>query len=141
MSVKLRLTRIGRKKKPFYRIIAIDSRKRRDGAFLDKLGHYNPLSQPPDIAIDEAKAMDWLLKGALPTDTVRSLFSQQGIMLKFDLTKKGTNPETIAEEMQKFELLKKDKSAKKQEAKIPEPSAPPIPETPQPEATASSENM
>jgi small subunit ribosomal protein S16 len=122
MSVKLRLTRIGRKKKPFYRIIAIDSRKRRDGAYLDRLGHYNPLSNPPEVVIDEAKAMDWLLKGAQPTDTVRSLLSKQGIMLKFDLTKKGVDAEKIAEEVQKHALLKKSREPKKKTAP---PVAPP----------------
>lgn len=124
MSVKLRLTRLGRKKKPFYRIVAIDSRKRRDGAYLDNLGHYNPLNQPPEIVIDETKALDWLKNGAQPSDTVRSLLSKHGIMMKFDLIKKGASPEKIQEELQKHDLMKKAREAdnKKSKKEAPAPA-------------------
>lgn len=122
MAVRLRLTRMGRKKRPFYRIVAVDSRRRRDGKYLEKVGHYNPLTTPPEIVIDEAKALEWLMKGAQPTDTVRSLFRNFGIMMKFDLMKKGASPEKIDEEMKKVELLKKareesKKTSPKKEAK------------------------
>jgi len=132
MSVRLRLTRQGRKKRPFFRIVAVDSRRRRDGEFLDKIGHYNPLTKPAEVVIDEEKALAWLNKGALPTDTVRSLFSKQGILMKFDLQKKGASPEKISEEMKKRELLQK---AREEEAKksAPKPAPEPEPEV-QPEA-------
>ena len=115
MAVRLRLMRLGRKKKPFYRIVAVDSRSRRDGAYLDKLGHYNPLTRPPEIALDEDKALEWLNKGAQPSDTVRSLLSKRGVMLKYDLIRKGASEEKISEELKKLEIIRK---AQKEEATI-----------------------
>ena len=73
MSVSIRLTRGGAKKKPFYRIVVMDSRKRRDGAYLDKIGTYNPMTDPAEILIDETKLNGWLEKGAKCSDTVNSL--------------------------------------------------------------------
>ncbi len=78
----MRLTRMGDKKSPFYRIVVVDSRKARDGEYIEKVGHYNPTSQPEEIVIDEAKAKDWLSKGVQPTDTVKTLLIRQGIMEK-----------------------------------------------------------
>lgn len=80
--VKLRLTRMGAKKAPFYRIVAMDSRKARDGKYIDQIGYYNPVSNPKQIVIDADKAKDWLAKGAQPTETVMSLFVNQGIVEK-----------------------------------------------------------
>lgn len=80
--VKLRLTRMGAKKAPFYRIVAIDSRKARDGEYIDQIGYYNPVSVPKQIVIDADKAKDWLAKGAQPTDTVMGLLISQGIIEK-----------------------------------------------------------
>ena len=82
MAVKMRLTRLGDKKSPFYRIVVVDSRKARDGEYIDKVGHYNPTSQPEEIVIDEAKAKDWLSKGVQPTETVKSLLVRTGAMEK-----------------------------------------------------------
>ena len=79
MAVKLRLTRIGSKKNPIYRIVAADERAPRDGKFLDIVGRYNPQTDPSTIEIDEAKAKDWLAKGAQPTDAVRKLLKTQNI--------------------------------------------------------------
>lgn len=87
MAVKLRLKRMGSKKKPFYRIVAADSRSPRDGRFIEEVGYYNPITNPADVKIDEEKAMKWLSNGATPTDTVRDLFSKQGIMKKFHESK------------------------------------------------------
>ncbi len=80
--VKMRLTRLGDKKSPFYRIVVVDGRKARDGEYIDKVGHYNPTSQPEEIVIDEAKAKDWLSKGVQPTETVKTLLIRQGIIEK-----------------------------------------------------------
>ncbi len=80
--VKLRLTRMGAKKQPFYRIVAIDSRKARDGEYIDQIGFYNPVSDPKQIVIDAEKAKAWLAKGAQPTATVSGLLKQQGIIEK-----------------------------------------------------------
>ncbi|KYD08222.1 30S ribosomal protein S16 [Heyndrickxia sporothermodurans] len=83
MAVKIRLKRMGAKKSPFYRIVVADSRSPRDGRFIETVGTYNPVSQPAEVKIDEELAMKWLQNGAKPSDTVRNLFSKQGIMEKF----------------------------------------------------------
>ena len=88
MAVKLRLKRGGSKQRPFYRIVAADSRCARDGRFIDTIGTYNPIPAEYEVSIDEEKAMYWLSNGAQPTDTVRSLLSQKGIMAKFAESKK-----------------------------------------------------
>lgn len=87
MAVKLRLKRMGAKKKPFYRVVAADSRTKRDGEVIDEIGYYNPITQPATVKIDEEKALSWLGNGAQPTDTVRDLLSKQGIMKKFHESK------------------------------------------------------
>jgi len=115
LAVKLRLTRRGKKKQPFYRIVAADSRGARDGKYIEKIGHYNPLTQPADIVIDEEKAFYWLNNGAIPTDTVKSLFSQAGIMIKWGLMKQGVDENRVEEELKKWEVLQIERR-KKQEA-------------------------
>ncbi len=87
MAVKLRLKRMGSKKRPFYRVVAADSRSPRDGRFIETIGIYNPVSEPAEIKIDEELALKWLNTGAIPTDTVRNLFKQQGVMEKFHNSK------------------------------------------------------
>lgn len=82
MAVKIRMKRMGAKRKPFYRIVVADSRASRDGRSIDQIGTYNPVAEPAELKIDEEKALDWLQKGAQPSDTVRNLFSTQGIMEK-----------------------------------------------------------
>jgi small subunit ribosomal protein S16 len=80
MAVRIRLTRLGRKKKPFYRIIVSDSESPRDGKFLDILGTYDPLQDPAVIKINNEKLQDWLGKGALPTTTVKSLIKKSAVV-------------------------------------------------------------
>lgn len=81
MAVKIRLTRMGSKKAPFYRIVAIDSRKSRDGQYIEQIGYYNPVAtKTPEVQIDEQIAKKWLGTGAQPTDTVRDLFIKAGIL-------------------------------------------------------------
>jgi len=80
--VKIRLRRMGRRNRPFYRVVAADSRSPRDGKFIEIIGHYNPLTDPATISIDGEKALKWLRCGAQPTDTVRSLLGKLGIMDK-----------------------------------------------------------
>ena len=87
MAVKIRLKRMGAKKTPFYRIVVADSRAPRDGRFIETVGSYDSTVQPAVVKIDEEKALDWMSKGAQPTDTVRSLFSKNGLMVKFAATK------------------------------------------------------
>lgn len=80
MAVKIRLKRIGAKKKPFYRVVVADSRFPRDGRFIEEIGTYNPLVEPAQIKIDAETAKKWLKNGAQPTDTVKSLLKKQGII-------------------------------------------------------------
>ena len=89
MAVKIRLTRMGRKKAPFYRVVVADSRSPRDGKVIDSIGTYNPLTTPAEIKIKEEAAQKWLNNGAIPTDTVKNLFSKAGIMEKFHNSKQG----------------------------------------------------
>ena len=81
--VKIRLRRTGAKKKPSYRVVVADSRAPRDGAFINIIGHYDPLTDPETIVIDEEKALAWLKQGAQPTATAARLLSKVGIMEKF----------------------------------------------------------
>lgn len=83
MATKIRLMRMGRKKRPFYRLVVADSRTRRDGAFIEIIGTYNPLPNETELKIDEEKALKWLSVGAIPTDTAKSLMSKLGIIKKF----------------------------------------------------------
>ena len=85
MSVKIRLTRKGAKKQPFYRIVVADSRFPRDGRFIEKIGIYNPKTDPSTIEVDKAKAVEWLNKGAIPTGTVKKIF--EIVNLKTENTK------------------------------------------------------
>ena len=89
MAVKMRLKRMGAKKAPFYRVVVADSRSPRDGRFIEVIGTYNPLVTPAEVKLDEEKAMKWLNDGAIPTDTVKNLFSKAGIMEKFHNKKLG----------------------------------------------------
>lgn len=100
MAVKLRLQRKGRKKAPFYHIIAADARAPRDGRFIEKLGTYNPLTIPATIVLDRERAYDWLMKGAQPTDTVRAILRFKGVLYQKHLAlgvKKGALTEEQAE--------------------------------------------
>jgi small subunit ribosomal protein S16 len=82
LAVKIRLRRMGARHQPSYRLVVSDSRAPRDGAFIETIGHYNPRTEPATVVVDEQKALDWLSKGAQPTDTVRSLLKRQGILAK-----------------------------------------------------------
>lgn len=115
MAVKLRLQRLGKKKQPFYRIVAADSRSPRDGKFIEVVGTYNPRLNPPEVVIKEDKAIKWLKNGAQPTDTVRSLLRREGILLKYHLLRKKVEPEKIEEELAKFRARKKEKIKKELE--------------------------
>ncbi len=88
MAVRIRLRRMGAKKRPFYRLVVADSRAARKGRFIDTLGYYDPLEEPAKIVVNEAKAIDWLQKGAQPSDTAKYLLSKVGIMDKFTALRK-----------------------------------------------------
>ena len=88
MAVKLRLKRMGAKQKPFYRIVAADSRFPRDGRFIEILGTYNPVKKETEVKLDEEKVLAWLNNGAQPTDTVKNILANAGIMKKYADSKK-----------------------------------------------------
>src|ERR671926_1179838 len=119
MSVKIRLQRHGSKKRPFYFIVVADARSPRDGKFIQKLGTYNPLTVPATIQLDRQKALDWLHKGAQPTDTVRRILSYKGVLyLKHLLRGVSLGLFDDATAMEKFQVWYTDHEAqlrKKQE--------------------------
>lgn len=80
MSVKIRLTKMGAKKRPFYRLVVADSRAPRDGRFIEIIGHYNPIVDPIELVVDTDKAQDWLKKGARPSETVKRLLKKVGVI-------------------------------------------------------------
>ncbi|HZW37679.1 MAG TPA: 30S ribosomal protein S16 [Ignavibacteriaceae bacterium] len=133
MAVKLRLRRMGKKKQPIYKIVAADARSPRDGKYLESLGLYNPLTNPLTLEIKEDRALYWLGVGAQPTDTVKSLLRQKGILLKKELTKRGLSEDKVAAEMEDWSkqkeakastrATKKAKTEAKAEPKVEEPKA------------------
>ena len=113
MAVKIRLARKGRKKLAFYHIVVADSRSPRDGRYIEKIGSYNPLTNPATIELDFDKALTWLQNGALPTDTCRAILSYKGVLMKKHLlegVKKGAFDE--AEATRRFEEWIKQNEAK-----------------------------
>lgn len=118
MAVRLRLRRIGKKKMPLYQIVAADSRAARTGKFLEVIGRYDPLKKPALIETREQRVMHWLKSGALPTDTVRSLFQRNGLWLKWHLARKGADEATVAMELQKWEMAQTAKHERKDARKI-----------------------
>jgi small subunit ribosomal protein S16 len=118
MAVKMRLSRHGRKKFAFYHIVVANSRAPRDGRYIERIGTYNPNTNPATIDLEFDKALDWLEKGAQPTDTVRAILSYKGVLLKKHLQggiKKGALTEEDAE--LKFETWMNEKSSKIQDKK------------------------
>ena len=87
MAVKIRLRRMGAKKKPFYRIVVADSRYPRDGRFIEEVGYYDPIKTPAVIKVDKDLTLKWLNNGAQPTDTVRSILSKEGILKEYHESK------------------------------------------------------
>jgi small subunit ribosomal protein S16 len=113
MAVKIRLARKGRKSKAYYHIVVADSRSPRDGRYIEKIGFYNPLTNPATIELDFDKALDWLQKGALPTDTCRAILSYKGVLMKKHLlegVRKSAFDEAEAEK--RFETWMKQHESK-----------------------------
>ena len=97
MAVRIRLQRHGKKKRPFYRLVAADSRSQRDGRFIERIGYYDPMTDPANIVIDAEKALKWLRTGAQPSDTAKNLMSKVGVWEQFINEKQGhplPTPET-----------------------------------------------
>ena len=97
MAVRIRLQRHGKKRRPFYRLVAVDSRSQRDGRFIERIGYYDPMTDPANIVIDAEKALKWLRTGAQPSDTAKDLMSKAGVWEQFISEKRGhpiPTPET-----------------------------------------------
>ena len=122
MAVKIRLRRMGAKKRPMYRFVATDSRMPRDGRFIEILGHYNPIEKPARVGVNEEKIFYWLKQGAIPSDTVKGLFRQIGLLRKWEMVQKGEDVSQIALAMQLKERAKKKKK-KAKKAEVPTPAA------------------
>jgi len=93
VAVRIRLKRLGAKKRPFYRLIVADSRAARDGRFIDQLGYYDPISDPIQLQVNEEKALYWLRNGAQPSDTARDLLRKAGVLDKFRRGKDAAAPQ------------------------------------------------
>jgi len=112
LAVKIRLKRMGKKKQPFYRIVVADSRAPRDGRSIEKIGHYNPITDPAELVIDEERLFHWMDQGAKPSDTVFSLLRGRGLTLKYELVSRNADEATISKEMHKWELARDDRGKK-----------------------------
>ena len=122
MAVKIRLKKMGRKKRPFYRIVAIDSKSKRDGREIERLGWYDPIQTSHSCKLDEDRVLHWLGQGAIPSETVKGLFRREGLNYKWHLIRqglKGLEVDKLLEEWLEREKnrieLKKDKKIKKKE--------------------------
>jgi len=124
LAVHLRLRRMGAKKRPFYRIVAADSRRARDGRFLEILGTYNPITRPAEVSVIEDKLTKWLDQGAVPSDTVGNLLAQVGFTEKYEKYKRGEDVSEIALRTTITERSKKTRKTKKAAAKTPVEGAP-----------------
>jgi small subunit ribosomal protein S16 len=154
LAVTIRLTRMGRKKRPYYRIVVTDTRAPRDGRYIECIGTYDSMNNPAGVTIEEARTHYWLDQGAVPSDTVKSLLRHRGILLKRNLKKRGFDEPKIDEEMKKWEAVRadhlkrmsektriskkaKDKAAKeKAEAEKPQAAPAPAAEAPAPAEAA-----
>ncbi|MCS6894990.1 MAG: 30S ribosomal protein S16 [Bacteroidia bacterium] len=113
MAVKLRLRRDGRRHYAFFHLVASDSRSPRDGRFIEQLGYYNPNTDPAEIRFNHERVLFWLQNGAQPTETVRSLLSREGILLKLHLLRKGKTAEEIEAAYQAWKAQKANKARSK----------------------------
>lgn len=134
MAIKIRLKRIGRRNRPFYRAVVLDSRKRRDGAAIEELGWYNPiLKEQENYSLKEDRILHWLKEGAQVSDTVHTLLKRSGLAMRWHLMKQGLDEKAIEKEMQKWALKKKESKKQKTEKKAPEASVESVKE-PEPES-------
>lgn len=108
---------MGKKKQPIYKIVAVDSRVKRDGRFIDAVGVYNPGTNPMTITVKEDRVFHWLERGAQPTDTVKNLLSRKGLWLKWGLKKKNADEATIAAAFEKWQMAQAMKAEKENERK------------------------
>lgn len=117
MAVRLRLRRMGKKKQPTYRIVAIDSRAARDGKYIENLGTYDPRQEPAKVELVEERTLYWLSQGAKPSDTVYGLLQRKGVLLRRHLKGLGAEEVKVQEVVQKWELAQADKLKRREAVK------------------------
>jgi small subunit ribosomal protein S16 len=115
--VKLRLRRVGKKKHPIYKIVATDSRSKRDGAYLEAVGRYDPNEHPILLQMNEEKIFGWLRKGAQPTDTVRSLLRRQSLWMRWALMKQGKNTDVIQKVTERWQMAQAERAKREADRK------------------------
>lgn len=115
--VKLRLRRAGKKKQPFYKVVATDIRSPRDGRYLEAVGSYDPRMHPPELKFKEERVFHWLRKGAQPTDTVRSLFRRSGLWLRWTLTKRGVDEAKMQGILERWQMAQQDRARRDSDRK------------------------
>ena len=108
MATKIRLKRIGRRNRPFYRLVAIDSRKRRDGAAIEELGWYNPIDLEHSFDLKSDRILHWLSEGAQPTEAAKKLLRSSGLNYRWHLIRQGMDEKEVAIEMKKWELNREE---------------------------------
>ena len=118
MSVKIRLRRMGGKKKPFYRFVTIDSRMARDGRFVEMVGYYDPMTNPPKIHVDEVSLFKWLDRGATPSINVASLLRRVGALQKWELTKAGVKGEELDTRVEAIKIQRAARIQRKEAKKV-----------------------
>ena len=143
MAVKIRLSRIGAKKRPVYRIVVMDSRKKRDGRYIDIVGLYNPIPATPEISVDDEKVFKWLKNGAELSDNVESIFRRQGILRKWAAIRSGQPIPEETEEISATPEPEEPMPEEPMESIVAEPQeeeeAPEVPETESAETEGSGE--
>ena len=115
MSTKIRLKRIGRRNRPFYRLIVIDSRKRRDGAAIEQVGWYNPIDPENSYEIKDDRILHWLGEGAIPSNAVKKIMKREGLALRWHLMQEGVEKKEIEKELKKWELNRENVVAAREE--------------------------
>ena len=118
MATKIRLKRIGRRNRPFYRLIVIDSRKKRDGAAIEQVGWYNPIADKNSYDIKGDRILHWLGEGAIPSDAVKKIMRQEGLLLRWHLMQQGVDEKEIEKEIKKWELNRENILAERESKKV-----------------------
>lgn len=116
MATTIRLTRMGRKKRPFYRMIVLDNRKRRDGAYLANLGFYNPFCEPHEVKLHEDEIISWLSKGATVSETAKSLLRSEGVLYRYSLVRQGLAAADIETRMTEWRASAEAGQAQREQA-------------------------
>ena len=129
MATKIRLKRIGRRNRPFYRLIVIDSRKRRDGAAIEQVGWYNPIDSNNSYEINNERILHWLGEGAIPSNAVKKIMKTEGLALRWHLMQQGVDEKEIDKEIKKWELNRENVLASREAKRAEKKASETVPDT------------